>query len=323
MEEIDISKEWVAVFNTLTESQKRWFAAVKALEFGHGGISKVNRVTGLSRITIAKGIQEIEGKKRLSLSSENRTRVQGGGRKKVGDHHPKILTALEKILDETSAGDPMSLLKWTCKSSRIIANELNKQGFKVEYKTIQKMIKAQGYSLQANKKMLPGKSHPDRDSQFKHINRTVNRFIKNGNPVVSVDTKKKELVGNFKNTGKTWMKKGEAIKVLDHDFRSYAEGISIPYGAYDLKRNEGFVNVGMTSDTSQFAVNSVWQWWKHFGIKNYKNASEILICADGGGSNVLNCMRLTHPIAPRLTHLSSHQIRCTTFNGTSGQTLSN
>ena len=202
MEEIDISKEWVAVFNTLTESQKRWFAAVKALEFGHGGISKVNRVTGLSRITIAKGIQEIEGKKRLSLSSENRTRVQGGGRKKVGDHHPKILTALEKILDETSAGDPMSLLKWTCKSSRIIANELNKQGFKVEYKTIQKMIKAQGYSLQANKKMLPGKNHPDRDSQFKHINRTVNRFIKNGNPVVSVDTKKKELVGNLQNCTK-------------------------------------------------------------------------------------------------------------------------
>ena len=285
IKEVDVSIEWVAVFNTLPELQKRWFAAVKALELGHGGISKINRVTGLSRMTITKGVQEVEGKEVLSLADESRNRERGGGRKKIEVHNPKILAALESILDETSAGDPMSLLRWTCKSSRLIAGELKKQGFKIEYKKVQKMIKDQGYSLQSNKKMLSSKNHPDRSSQFKNINRTVNRFIKSGNPVISVDTKKKELIGNFKNMGRVWSKKGEAKKVLDHDFKSYSKGIAIPYGAYDVKRNEGFINVGMTSDTSQFAVNSIWQWWRHFGIKCYKNANEILICADGGGSN--------------------------------------
>ncbi len=278
-----VSKEWLKIFIELNESQKRWLAANKSLEFGYGGISIVSRATGLSRTTITQGITEIKKKKKLS--SENRIRIIGGGRKKIEDTNQKILNALEKMLEVTSAGDPMTMLRWTCKSSRSIADALMKQGHQVTYKSVQRILKSQGYSLQSNKKMLSGKKHPDRDTQFKHINRSVNKFSKNGSPVISVDTKKKELVGNFKNPGQTWAKKGEAVKVQDHDFKSLGAGTAIPYGTYDVQRNEGFVNVGMSADTSEFAVNSIWQWWRHFGRKNYKNVDEILICADGGGSN--------------------------------------
>ena len=284
MNKQEIRKEWIIFFNTLTESQKRWSAAVKALEFGYGGISKVSQAVGISRTTISEGIKEVRGSKKLNLDN-NRIRDVGGGRKRISSISVNILKPLEKILDESSAGDPMSLLKWTYKSSRAITEDLNKQGLKVGYKTIQKILKENGYSLQSNKKMLSGKNHPDRDSQFRHINRTVNRFMRNKNPVISVDTKKKKLIGNFKNPGQVWTKKGEATRVLDHDFKSDGKGIAIPYGAYDLQRNEGFVNVGVSSDTSEFAVNSIWQWWRQFGKKNYKYADKILICADGGGSN--------------------------------------
>ena len=266
MNKQEIRKEWIIFFNTLTESQKRWSAAVKALEFGYGGISKVSQAVGISRTTISEGIKEVRGSKKLNLDN-NRIRDVGGGRKRISSISVNILKPLEKILDESSAGDSMSLLKWTYKSSRAITEDLNKQGLKVGYKTIQKILKENGYSLQSNKKMLSGKNHPDRDSQFRHINRTVNRFMRNKNPVISVDTKKKELIGNFKNPGQVWTKKGEATRVLDHDFKSDGKGIAIPYGAYDLQRNEGFVNVGASSDTSEFAVNSIWQWWRQFGKK--------------------------------------------------------
>jgi len=184
-----------------------------------------------------------------------------------------------------TAGDPMKNLKWTCKSTRNISDELSKLGHEISYEVVRSILKEQGYSLQTNKKMLSGKDHPDRDSQFKYINRTVNRFLSNNNPVISVDTKKKELVGNFANKGQEWKKKGSATKVFDHDFRSLGDGIAVPYGAYDLKRNEGFVNVGVSSDTSEFAVNSIWEWWRHFGKRSYQQSEELLICADGGGSN--------------------------------------
>jgi transposase len=282
MKKNEITKEWLNVFSTFSESQMRWAAANKSMELGYGGISKVSEATGLSRTTIATGIHEIKNNPKLS---SDRIRILGGGRKKVEEIDNKILKLIEKIMDETSAGDPMTLLKWTCKSSRSIAESLSKQGVKINHISVQRILKSQGYSLQSNKKMLSGKNNPNRDSQFKHINRSVNRFTRNGNPVISVDTKKKELVGNFKNQGETWQKKGEARKVLDHDFKSYGKGTAIPYGTYDIQRNEGFVNVGTTSDTSEFAVNSIWQWWSHFGKKNYKNCDEILICADGGGSN--------------------------------------
>ena len=194
-----------------------------------------------------------------------------------------LLKEVEMLLEESSAGDPMSKLKWTCKSTRNIAEILCNKGFNVSNVTVMNILKNQGYSLRSNKKMLPGKNHPDRDSQFRYINKLVNQFSNKNRPIISVDTKKKELVGNFKNNGKTWQK--EDIQVFDHDFKSLGEGIAIPYGAYDINRNEGFVNVGISSDTAEFAVNSIWQWWRHFGRKHYAGAEGLLICADGGGSN--------------------------------------
>lgn len=239
----------------------------------------MSKFTGLSRTTITQGQKELRKSKNL-LSIQ--IRHQGSGRKKSTEDQ-NLIKAIETILDETSAGDPMSRLKWTCKSTRIIAEDLRKHGFNISRMGVARILIEQGYSLQSNKKMLAGKDHPDRDTQFKHINRMVTSFSKTNDPVISVDTKKKELVGNFKNTRKIWTK--DAIEVFDHDFASYSIGKAVPYGAYDINRDEGFVNVGMSSDTSEFAVNSIWQWWRHFGQKNYPNARRLCICADGGGSN--------------------------------------
>lgn len=282
MGENDVSREWLKVFYSLNESQKRWLAASKSIEIGYGGISKVSRATSLSRTTVTQGVKEIKENKNLN---SDQMRQKGGGRKTIIENQPGLIKALDKILDHSSAGDPMTLLKWTIKSSNTISQSLARQGFTISHMSVQYLLKEKGYSLQCNKKMLSGKNHPNRDAQFKHINRTVNRFIKNHDPVISVDTKKKELVGNFKNDGRTWVSKKSSVKVLDHDFKSYAKGIAIPYGTYDISKNEGFVNVGMTSDTSEFAVNSIWQWWRHFGRKNYHHSDNLLICADGGGSN--------------------------------------
>jgi hypothetical protein len=281
MENSYISKEWLKAFSLLNEVQKRWFAAVKSIELGYGGVSKVSRITELSRTTITQGIKEIKESTALEFLP-NQVRKEGGGRKKVMENH-SLVKAVEDILDETSAGDPMSRLRWTCKSTHVIAEDLKKKGFNVSRMGISRILRQQGYSLQSNKKMLSGKDHPDRDAQFKHINRLVTSFSRTNDPIISVDTKKKELVGNFKNNGKIWTK--DTIEVLDHDFASYASGKAIPYGAYDINRNEGFVNIGMSSDTSEFAVNSIWQWWRHFGRKNYPNAQRLFVCADGGGSN--------------------------------------
>lgn len=281
MENSWISKEWLKVFSLLNEVQRRWFAAEKSIELGYGGISEVSRVTGISRTTITQGRMELKSSKNITLIP-SKIRKKGGGRRIVAEDQ-KLITAIEKILDETSAGDPMSRLKWTCKSTRTIAEDLKKQGLNISRMGVARILKNQGYSLQSNKKMLSGKDHPDRDAQFKHINRLVTSFSQTNDPVISVDTKKKELVGNFKNNGQIWTK--ETIEVLDHDFASYAIGRAVPYGAYDVNRNEGFVNVGMSYDTSEFAVNSIWQWWRHFGQKNYTKAQRLFICADGGGSN--------------------------------------
>lgn len=179
----------------------------------------------------------------------------------------------------------MSALKWTCKSTRNIAEELSKKGLQVSQKTVSNLLNELEYSLQANKKIISGTDNSNRDEQFKYINSTVKKFIKSNEPIISVDTKKKELIGNFKNNGKTWNKKGNAKSVLDHDFKSYAEGVAIPYGTYDIQENEGFVNVGTSSDTAEFAVNTISQWWHFFGKNRYPNATKLLICADGGGSN--------------------------------------
>jgi len=279
-----IEVSWLKFFNTLDEAQRRWAASAKSLEKAYGGISEISRITGLSRTTISLGIKELQQNDPLRKKPDQ-IRQQGGGRKAVLKSDLVLKREIDRILLETTAGDPMSRLIWTCKSVRTIANELQAKGHEISFKTVNRILHELDYSLQANRKTLSQANDTDRDAQFIQINTQVKRFIRQGQPIISVDTKKKELVGKFKNPGKKWQKKGNPEKVEDHDFRSRAEGVAIPYGAYDLKRNEGFVNVGVTSDTAEFAVNSIKQWWSYFGRKHYPDARKILICADGGGSN--------------------------------------
>lgn len=275
-------KIWLKLFHSQSENNKRWMAAHKAIEIGYGGIKKVSAITGMSQTTIIKGIDEVRNLKTLN---NEKIREVGGGRKKLSAIDKKLVHAIEAILDENTVGDPMSLLKWTCKTTRNIAEQLNKKGFNISYKTVGSILKNENYSLQNNTKTIAGKSHPDRDAQFRYINKTVKKFIKNCNPVISVDAKKRELVGKFKNSGKTWRKQSSPITVNDHDYRSLGKGVAIPYGAYDVNANEGFVNVGVTYNTAEFAVNSIEQWWKLVGKKRYPKTKQLLICADGGGSN--------------------------------------
>ncbi len=283
MENNKAFKEWLKVFRTLTEPQKRWVAGVKSSELGYGGISKVSRITNLSRTTITQGINEIKGSKELPIS--DRSRREGGGRKLSADFDDKLAKNLEKILLETTAGDPMSTIRWTCKSVRKIAEQLDKVGSNVSYRTVHRLLTEMGYSLQSNRKSLSQENNPERDRQFRIINRKVSKFLREELPVISVDTKKKEIVGKFSNKGTTWRKKGEPVLVEDHDFPSRGSGTAIPYGTYDVGKNQGLVNVGISSDTAEFAVNSILKWWNEFGERNYSNADKILICADGGGSN--------------------------------------
>lgn len=284
MEKNDISEEWLALFGILPESQKRWFAAVKSMEIGYGGISIVSRVTGLSRTTITQGKKEIKNLDEVSLS-QIRVRQEGGGRKSSTAKDAKLNHSIEQILSETTAGDPMCSIKWTCKSVRNIAKQLCKDGHDVSYRTVHRLLVEMGYSLQSNRKALSRENDPNRDRQFRIINRKVMKFIREGLPVISVDTKKKEIVGKFANKGVKWRSKGDPILVEDHDFLSRGEGVAIPYGAYDVGNNEGLVNIGISKDTAEFAVNSISRWWKTFGNRNYPKANKILICADGGGSN--------------------------------------
>ncbi|MDO9154926.1 MAG: ISAzo13 family transposase [Paludibacter sp.] len=272
---------WLKIYNTLNESQRRWFSAQKAIEIGFGGITKVSLLTSMSRTTITKGIRELKSKEEL----ENQIRKKGAGRKAITDLHSNILADLELLMNENTAGDPMSSLKWTCKSTRKIAEELVKKGNKISYKTVYNLLSEADYTLQGNKKTLGSCSSEDRDGQFKAINDFAKEFINSGEPVISVDAKKKEQVGNFKNNGETWRKSKKPIEVHDHDFPSLGEGVAIPYGTYDILNNKGFVNVGITADTAEFAVNSIRQWWSSVGMTAYPNASKLMICADGGGSN--------------------------------------
>ena len=283
MEEHDF-KTWLRLFFTLNESQRRWFAAQKSLELGYGGIEKIHKITGISRTTIIKGRKELQnfGKK---MPSNEHVRHAGGGRKTVDFHNPEIRNDLEKLLEETTIGDPMSPLVWTAKSCRTLASELTKMGHKVCHKTVWTMLTEQGYRLQANRKDLEGKSHPDRNKQFDEICNLTKSFIKTGDPVISVDTKKKEKVGDFKNNGRVWAKKGNGKKVNAYDFENLASGTAIPYGTYDPKYDEGLVNVGISHDTAEFAVQSISKWWYSVGKTHYSKCGRILICADSGGSN--------------------------------------
>ena len=276
---------WLKVLGTLNEYQARLFVADKALDQGRGGISRLSELTGMSCTTITKAVAALTNDKELSLAEQGRIREAGGGRKKVEDADPGLQTQLGKILEETSAGDPMSALRWTNRSTEAMAEELTRQGYPVSDKTVARCLREMGYSMQLNQKTREGPQHRSRDEQFRYINRQVESFRKSGDPVLSVDTKKKELVGAFRNGGRTWRPKGEPHRVNVHDFPSMAKGKAIPYGAYEIGEDRAVVNVGVTHDTAEFAVESIRRWWKLAGRKRKQAANRILICADGGGSN--------------------------------------
>jgi Rhodopirellula transposase DDE domain len=276
-------KLFLKVLATLSEAQARWWIARETLARGRGGLKAMHQLTGMSRPTILRGIREVRGGR--LRSARERIREPGGGRRRIEEHDPAVMQALERIMQETTAGDPMSLLRWTCKSTAMIAEELGRQRHIISADTVGRRLRELGYSLQSNVKTKEGRSAPQRDEQFRYINRQVQGFVRRGQPVLSVDTKKKELVGAFKNAGRTWRSKGKPQEVNVYDYPSLAVGAAIPYGAYDVARNEGFVNVGISHDTAEFAVESIRRWWRLYGRRHYPEVSELLICADGGGSN--------------------------------------
>lgn len=269
------------VLGALNESQARWYVAREALARGRGGLKAMFELTGMSRPTILKGIRELEQQEELP---RERVRQLGGGRKRLEESDPGLQRALNRIMEENTAGDPMSLLRWTNKSTVRIAEELTRLDHSVSDETVRRRLAEMGYSLQANAKNLE-ESSAGRDQQFRYINRQVKQYLAREEPVLSIDTKKKERVGNFKNAGKTWRPKGQPTEVNVYDFPHLGVGPAIPYGAYDQQRNEGFVNVGISHDTAEFAVESVRRWWRWIGRRGYPQAARLLLCADGGGSN--------------------------------------
>jgi hypothetical protein len=279
---IDGDTALLKLLPTLNEAQVRWVVAREAVARGRGGISALHRLTGLSRPTITKGVHELEGRPRLN--PEQRVRRIGGGRKRLEVSQPGWDRALKRLLDESTAGDPTSHLRWTHKSTVTLAEELQRQGFRVSDETVRQRLWELGYTLQANVKTLEGKSPPERDEQFRYINQQVQGFLDRGEPVLSIDAKKRENVGSFKNPGKTWRSKGLSRKVNVYDFVSLGLGVAIPYGTYDVGRNKGFVNVGISHQTAEFAVESLRRWWRWFGRKEYPKARRLLLCADNGGS---------------------------------------
>lgn len=270
-----------ALLPHLNEKQRRLFLAAEAQALGWGGISKVAQATGVSRVTIYKALHEIKSHAPVS----DRIRSPGGGRKGIDVHHPDLLRELESLVDPVTRGDPMSPLRWTCKSTRQLSAELVRQGYGLSHVTVAELLHRLDYSLQANAKMLEGADHQDRDDQFHYINEKVKGFLKREQPVISVDTKKKELVGQFKNGGREWQPQGEPEQVEIHDFATPESPKVIPYGIYDIGKNMGWVNVGCDHDTASFAVASIRRWWLSMGQEVYPEAEELLICADGGGSN--------------------------------------
>ena len=270
------------VWPLLDERTRRLVAANEARALGRGGISKVSRACGLSRKAIAKGIEEIEGG---IAPPPGRVRQSGAGRKKITDHDPGLADALERLIDPDTRGDPETPLRWTCKSTRALATELTRQKHPVSHMKIAQLLHLEGYSLQGNRKTKEGDDHPDRDAQFCYINTQVRRTMAKGAPVISVDTKKKELVGDYANRGRQWRPQKTPIKVQGHDFPGPDVPRAYPYGIYDIERNRGFVNVGTDHDTAVFAVASIRGWWRHEGRRQYPAATDILITADGGGSN--------------------------------------
>jgi hypothetical protein len=284
-EQIDCKSFFERLDGLLDERTTRLVASAAAIEMEYGGISAVSRASGLSRPSIYTGIKELEQVSNGNNSSSQRQRKEGGGRKRISRNDPEIMKDLEHLVKPYVNGDPESPLRWTSKSLRKLCDELHGQGYKIGYVTVGKLLAVMGYTLQSNKKSHEGSSNPDRDKQFEQINKTAEQFIADSQPVISVDAKKKELVGEFKNNGKEYRPTGEPEKVNVYDFVDPALGKATPYGVYDLNANEGFVSVGISHDTAKFAVESIEKWWETMGHERYPGAHSLFITADGGGSN--------------------------------------
>jgi len=277
-----IRERFTAVSAQLDERARRLLAATEARAAGHGGIAAVSQATGVAPSTIGRGLQDLAARTPLA---PGRVRRPGGGRKPLADNDPTLRADLLELVEPDARGDPLSPLRWTCKSLRRLAAELANLGHQVSRTVIGEMLTAEKFSLQGNRKTREGGTHPDRDAQFGHINTSVKTALAGQQPVISVDTKKKELVGDFKNAGRTWRPQGEPEEVQVYDFLSDALGRAIPYGVYDLATNAGWVSVGVDHDTAAFAVQSIRRWWQDIGRQRYPDAQRLVITADGGGSN--------------------------------------
>lgn len=285
-DESKIAEKYEALRGVMDEQMRRLWAATEARALGYGGVSAVARAIGLTRPTITAAMKELgDARQLVPMAPKHRVRRAGAGRPRVIDIDAGLRPALEELVEPTTRGHPMSPLRWTCKSVRTLAAELTRQGHAVSHQTVSEVLRASGYSLQANRKTREGSEHPDRNAQFEHIARRVKEFQQRAQPVISVDTKKKELVGNFKNAGRQWHPQGRPLAVRVHDFQDDELGKAIPYGVYDLGANAGWVSVGTDHDTPEFAVESIYCWWRQMGRKTYPDARELLITADGGGSN--------------------------------------
>lgn len=277
-----IREKYLAIVSDLDERGRRRWAAAEARSLGWGGVTAVAEATGLSDRTIRTGVKELDDPNALPC---DRQRKPGAGRHRREDEQPKLMPTLDRLIEPVTRGDPRSPLRWTCKSTRTLARELNRQGLTVSSTKVGQLLRSQGYSLQTNTKTIEGKQHPDRDAQFQHVGKRVRAFQRASQPAVSVDTKKKETLGTMKNPGKTYRPKGQPTRVKTHDFPDRTLGKAVPYGVYDLARNEAGVSVGVNHDTAEFAVAAIERWWNRLGKKRYPSATRLLVTADSGGSN--------------------------------------
>ncbi|HEX3525059.1 MAG TPA: ISAzo13 family transposase [Stellaceae bacterium] len=285
-DESRIAEKYEALRDVMDEQMRRLWAATEARALGYGGVSIVARAVGLTRPTITAGMKELgDARQLVPMAPKHRVRRTGAGRPRATESDAGLRPALEELVEPATRGHPMSPLRWTCKSVRTLAAELSRQGHRVSHQTVSEVLQLLGYSLQANRKTREGAGHADRNAQFEHIARRAKEFQRRGQPVISVDTKKKELVGDFKNAGREWHPQGKPPAVRVHDFKDDELGKAIPYGVYDLGANAGWVSVGIDHDTPEFAVESIYCWWRQMGRKTYPEARELLITADGGGSN--------------------------------------
>jgi hypothetical protein len=285
--EAEIRIRYASLRSTLTERSRRLFAGCEALAFGYGGVEAASRATGLSRTTVRRGLAECQALEtgQAPALSPRRSRQPGGGRQTLTTKKPALLPTLKELVESTTRGDPESPLLWTARSQRNLIEALAKAGYRVSQQTVANLLKTLGYSLQGNRKQQEGAQHPARNAQFEHINEMVRRQLATGEPAISVDTKKKELVGSFKNGGCELRPQGDPERVNVHDFPSQGEGTAVPYGVYDLAENEAWVSVGISHDTAEFAVATIRTWYAELGQPLYPNATSLLVMADGGGSN--------------------------------------